>query len=140
MKLKLFLLIMLVAMLPLLVLAQDEKSEPDLNKFVAELNAKCPIDFADGWQVNSFVNSEDAVSVIITVAPSVEAYIPYMAANADQMKQMWLQQMQQYGQMWNSLIDLVVDNNKNFVITLKAPSSDAQAQFVFVPADFKKPA
>lgn len=131
-------LAVVMALLPLLLLAQDNNSEPELNTFVAELNAKCPITFADGWQVNSFDADTDAVTVIITVAPSVETYLPYMAANTDQVKQVWLQQMQQYGSMWNTLIDLAIKNNHKVIITLKAPSSEAQAQFTFLPSDFVK--
>ena len=126
-------------MLPQLAHTQDEKSEIKLNDYVAELNEKCPITFADGWTVNSFVAKDDNVTVEITVAPSIDAYIPYLAANGDQVKQMWLRQMQQYGPMWNTLIDLAVNNNLAVVITLKATSSDATASFTFHPSDFLKP-
>lgn len=131
-------LVEVLALLPLLLLAQDNNKEPERNTFVAELNAKCPIAFNDGWQVNSFNTDADTVSVVITVAANVETYLPYMAANADQVKQMWLQKMHQYGPMWNTLIDLAISKNHSVVITLKAPSSEAQAQFTFLPSDFVK--
>ena len=138
MKLKLFLLIILAAALTQQAFAQLSDSENDISGFITELNGKCPIVFGDGWQVNAFDVTPDTISIDITVAPSAEAFISYMAEHTEQVKQMWLQQVQQYGPMWNKLVDLAVSSKRNLSVILKSASGDAQAELVFSPSDFRK--
>ena len=56
-RIRLLLLLMLLA-LPAVGFAQ-ETQPVDFDAMVAELNAKCPIEYEDGWALSSVTNSAD---------------------------------------------------------------------------------
>ena len=125
------LLILIVLLLPFQVFAQEETMT--LNDFVSQLNAACPRVLNDGWTVNSFTLDADTLSVSITVADDAAQYLPMMAANAKQMKTMWIRQIPQYGPYWNKMVERVVAMRKTLVVDLKASEGDNHATFVFSP-------
>lgn len=135
MKLRVTILLAILMALPTLCAAQDS----GLNEYVTALQAKCPKTLDGEWELTSVTLDGDTINVDITVSGQSATYLPYMAANATQMKQMWLQQLPRYGKEWNQLITLLVVEEKSLVLTLKAVEGEASATFTFAPADFKVP-
>ena len=67
------------------------------------------------------------------MADDAAQYLPMMAANAKQMKTMWIRQIPQYGPYWNKMVERVVAMRKTLVVDLKASEGDNHATFVFSP-------
>lgn len=123
----------------LAVTALCHAQQNKFNDYVAAIQAQCPKTFDSDWELTSVALDGDTLVVNITVSGQSATYLPYMAANATQMKQMWLQQLPRYGKEWNQLITLLVAEEKSLVLTLKAVEGEASATFTFAPADFTVP-
>lgn len=123
----------------LVVTALCHAQQNKFNDYVAVIQAQCPKTFDSDWELTSVALDGDTLVVNITVSGQSATYLPYMAANGPQMKQMWLQQLPRYGKEWNQLITLLVAEEKSLVLTLKAVEGEASATFTFAPADFTVP-
>lgn len=132
MKLRVTILLAILMALPTLCAAQDS----GLNEYVTALQAKCPKTLDGEWELTSVTLDGDTINVDITVSGQSATYLPYMAANATQMKQMWLQQLPSYGEVWNRLIARLVAEEKTLVLNLRPVEGDIAACFTFDASDF----
>lgn len=132
MKLRVTILLAILMALPTLCAAQDS----GLNDYVAAIQAQCPKTFDSDWELTSVALDGDTLVVNITVSGQSATYLPYMAANGPQMKQMWLQQLPSYGEVWNRLIARLVAEEKTLVLNLRPVEGDIAATFTFDASDF----
>lgn len=132
MKLRVTILLAILMALPTLCAAQDS----GLNDYVAAIQAQCPKTFDSDWELTSVALDGDTLVVNITVSGQSATYLPYMAANGPQMKQMWLQQLPSYGEVWNRLIARLVAEEKTLVLNLRPVEGDIAACFTFDASDF----
>ena len=132
MKQRIITLLAILMALPTLCAAQDS----GLNEYVTALQAQCPKTLDGEWELTSVALDGDTLVVNITVSGQSATYLPYMAANGPQMKQMWLQQLPSYGEVWNRLISRLVAEEKTLVLNLRPVEGDIAACFTFDASDF----
>ena len=120
----------------LVVTALCHAQQNKFNDYVAAIQAQCPKTFDSDWELTSVALDGDTLVVNITVSGQSATYLPYMAANGPQMKQMWLQQLPSYGEVWNRLIARLVAEEKTLVLNLRPVEGDIAACFTFDASDF----
>ena len=128
----------LALMLPIMVLAQEQDESVNFDAYVAQLNAKCPIVYGDGWAINSFTTSGDSAIVEITVPAVLEAYMPLLSGDSAGVKKIWINQMDQYGEQWKRFVEMMVSVDRSLVLRMIPEDSETSATIVFDPSDFAK--
>lgn len=127
-------------MLSTISYAQDEvqATEPlDIEAFVSQVNAQCPICFLDGWSVQSCVLTGDTVSLVIQTPANLVTILPMLTGNEKNVKQLWIKQLSGYGERWDKLVEMLGASNKVLALSLKPENSDTEAVVTFSPSDFK---
>jgi len=131
-------LLLAVLLFPLSGLAQD-KTAVDIDQYVEELNDLCPIVYKDGWGVNSFtmVGSRYAL-VDIQLPASLSMILSSLSSDEENVKQLWIRQLKDYGDNWNRFVDLMVEADRSIVVNLRPGDTDETALITFHPSDFRK--
>ena len=127
---------LILATISLLASAQDKESA--LTGYIEKANTLCPIQYGDGWTVESFTCENDTVVTTITVHGEAANYLPMIAANADAVKRMWLGQMMKYGENWNRLIEMVVAEKLTFQVNLQSDDKSTTITFVFTTDELSR--
>lgn len=123
-------------LMPLLCYGQEDV---DVDACVEELNAQCPIDLKDDWGFNSFTMVGDRYALVDFMVPSsLTMVFSTVTSNKDNVKQMWIKQLAQYGDDWNRFVELMVEANRRIIINMRPKGSDDTALITLLPADFKK--
>ena len=78
MKKYLFFLLMAFTLLPMAGFAQDEEAV-DYDAYIADLNARCPIDYEGGWMITSFAVKGDTTADVDGQHRKREAYVAQSA-------------------------------------------------------------
>ena len=60
------------------------------------------------------------------------------SSNRDNVKQLWIRQLEQYGERWNNLIDLLLKADRRLVINLRPDGYDDTPLITILPSDFRK--
>ncbi len=124
-----------VLLFPLLGFAQETETVelPDFDTFVAELNAKCPIDYNDGWAIYSFVTTDDMATVQLQIPTLLNAFLPALTADTDNAKRLWVRQMKMCGDDWKQFAKLLVETNRSLTIQFMLNEEEQVATMTFTP-------
>lgn len=132
------LLLLVLLALPATGLAQ-ETQDVDFDAMVAELNAKCPIEYEDGWAISSITNSGDT-STVALIVPSVlkGGFLKVLTEDNDNARRMWLGQMaSMFGVDWTKYKRQVVATGRTLVIEFMFYENAPEATMVFTPQYLK---
>lgn len=134
---KLFGLFVLL-LFPLLAHSQDTTTV-DLDKYVEQVNAQCPILYSDSWSINSFTPvGINYVLVDVHMPSNLSMFLSTLTEDKDNVKRMWIRQLKQYGERWNKFVDVMVDNDRRIVLNLCPEGSDESALITLLPSDFSQ--
>lgn len=124
-----------VLLFPLLGFAQETETVelPDFDTFVAELNAKCPIDYNEGWAIYSFVATDDMATVQLQIPTILNAFLPALTADTDNAKRLWVRQMKMCGDDWKQFAKLLVETNRSLTIQFMLNEDEQVASMTFTP-------
>ncbi len=124
-----------VLLFPLLGFAQETETVelPDFDTFVAELNAKCPIDYNEGWAIYSFVATDDMATVQLQIPTILNAFLPALTADTDNAKRLWVRQMRMCGDDWKQFAKLLVETNRSLTIQFMLTEDEQVATMTFTP-------
>ena len=134
-----FKLLLLVSLLPTLCFAQKVEDEAlDLDAMVAELNAKCPIEYEGGWAIYSIVNKEDTSIVELMVPSLLNGFLRVLTEDNDNARRMWLGQMSSmFGGDWTKYKRQVVATGRTLVIAFMLYEDEYAATLTFTPEYLK---
>lgn len=136
---RLLLSLLLLLALPSLAHSQQASSIGDRAAYVDSLNSQCPINYDDGWGVNSFTMVGDRYALVDVKLPAtLSMFLSRLGSNTQNVKKMWVGQLKQFGEQWNHFVDRMVEAGCNIVINLRPEGSDKTALLTFCPADFKQ--
>ncbi len=124
-----------VLLFPLLGFVQETETAelPDFDTFVAELNAKCPIDYNEGWAIYSFVATDDMATVQLQIPTILNAFLPALTADTDNAKRLWVRQMRMCGDDWKQFAKLLVETNRSLTIQFMLNEDEQVATMTFTP-------
>ena len=137
MKKYLFCLLMAFTLLPVAGFAQDEEAI-DYDAYIADLNARCPIDYEGRWMITSFAVKGDTTCVEVETPSVLSGFLPMLTANTENVKRMWLNQLSQYGDSWKRFAEMMVAANRSLALILRPKGSEVSAVVTFVPSDFNQ--
>lgn len=133
-----FICLLILWLLPLLGQAQDD-TDVALEEYVEKLNDMCPIDYGGEWGFNSFTMVGNSYALVDMKLPAnLSMFLSSFGSNEDNVKRMWINQLSQYGDQWNHLIDLIKDTGKRLILNLHPVGSSKTALITLLPTDFKK--
>ena len=133
-----FLCILVIWLFPLVGFAQDD-TDVALKDYVEKLNDMCPIDYGDEWGFNSFTMVGDNYALVDLKLPSnLSMFLSSFGTNEENVKQMWIKQLAQYGDRWNHLTDLIQAAGKRLIVNLHPTGSNKTALITLLPTDFKR--
>ena len=131
------LLLLVLLALPALGFAQ-EAQPVDFDAMVAELNAKCPIEYEDGWAISSITNSADTSTVALMVPTVLKGFLKILTEDNDNARRMWLGQMSSmFGRDWTDYKRQVVATGRTLVIEFMFYENAPEAVMVFTPEYLK---
>lgn len=131
------LLLLVLLALPALGFAQ-EAQPVDFDAMVAELNAKCPIEYEDGWAISSITNSADTSTVALMVPTVLKGFLKILTEDNDNARRMWLGQMaSMFGRDWTDYKRQVVATGRTLVIEFMFYENAPEAVMVFTPEYLK---
>ena len=111
-----------------------------VDDYVEELNGQCPISFPDkDWGVNSFTMVGDRYVLVDIQVPSVlTMFLSSLTGDADNVKQLWIRQLDGYGEPWTGFVERMVAAMLPVVINVHPCDSDDSALMTLTPSDFLK--
>jgi hypothetical protein len=131
------LLLLMALLLPALCFAQETEAL-DFDAMVAELNAKCPIEYEGGWAIHSIANREDTSIVELMVPSLLGGFLKVLTEDTDNARRMWLGQMSSmFGKDWTTYKRLVVVTGRTLVIAFMLYEDEYAASLTFSPEYLK---
>jgi len=139
MRKRIFFMILLSILLQPALCGAQEAVAQDVEARVEELNDMCPIDFGDDWGVNSFTMVGDRYALVDIKLPSSLSMVlsSFSDESNGNVKRFWVKQLNQYGDLWNDFVDMMVAADRRIVISLH-PVGSKTALLTFYPSDFRK--
>lgn len=136
-KYRLLLCFILASLFSLDVFAQDTTSV-GLVDSIEELNAQCPLRHRDDWSVNSFTMVGDRYALVdIQVPAGLSMVFSMLTDDTDNVKRMWIKQLECFGERWKRFVDKMVENDRRIIVNLHPEGSDETALITFTPDGFK---
>ena len=131
------LLLAAVLLFPLMGFAQEAETEvlPDFDTFIAGMNAKCPINYNEGWAIYSFVATDNMATVQLQIPYLLNGFLPALTTDTDNAKRLWMRQMRMCGDDWKQFVKLLVKTNRSLKILFMLDEEEQAAQMTFTPAD-----
>lgn len=129
-----------VLLVPLMGFTQEAEAVelPDFDSYVAELNAKCPIDYNEGWAIYSFVATDDMATVQLQIPPLLNGFLPALTTDTDNARRLWIRQMRMCGDEWKQFVKLLVETNRSLTILFMLNEEEQVAAMTFTPADLRQ--
>ena len=134
-------LLMIVALLfPVMCFAQDDSTTVvNIDSCVAQISAKCPIEYKDGWALCSVANQGDTTAMALQVPDMLEGFLPALTADADNAKRLWMKQLSSMcGDDWRRLFRSMVASSHAFILDFVLEDETSVATMTFTPADLRK--
>jgi hypothetical protein len=124
-----------VLFFPLMGFAQEAETPalPDFDTFIAGMNAKCPIDYNEGWAIYSFVATDDMATVQLQIPYLLNGFLSALTTDTDPAKRLWMRQMRMGGEDWKTFVRLLVETNRSLTIQFMLNEEDQVAEMVFSP-------
>lgn len=137
-KYKLLCFLLFLLLFPMAAQAQDD-ADVALHEYIEKINDLCPIDYGDGWGVGSVTMVGDNYALLDFLLPAnMTMVLSSFSSNRDNVKQLWIRQLEQYGERWNNLIDLLLKADRRLVINLRPDGYDDTPLITILPSDFRK--
>lgn len=135
MKMLRIVLLAAILFLPQFGFAQEaEQPElPDFDTFVADLNAKCPIDYNEGWAIYSFVATDEMATVQLQVPYLLNGFLPALTADTEPAKRLWMKQMRMCGDDWKQFVELLVKTKRSLTLLFMLSEDEQVAVMTFAP-------
>ena len=138
-RFKLLFLLIVACLSTMTVDAQEVTSHANLVDSVEALNASCPIFYGSDWGINSITMVGNNYSLVdIGVPASLSMVLNTLTQNSDNVKQMWIKQLESFGVQWKHLVNLMVENNCRIIVNFRPKESEETALVTFLPTDFQK--
>lgn len=138
-KFKLLFLLIVTWLSTMTVNGQEATPHVNLVDSVEALNASCPISFGGDWGINSITMVGNNYSLVdIGVPASLSMVLNTLTRNSDNVKQMWVKQLESFGKQWKHLVNLMVENDCRIIVNLRPKDSEETALVTFLPTDFQK--
>ena len=113
---------------------QDGDPNP-LDDYIEQVNARCPIDFGDEWGLNSLVSEGDTVVFALKVPAVLKSFLPPLVEDNDNTRRLWKRQLEQYGEVWNPLFDLLKKEGRPFRLDLMLNERRVAASMSYTQAE-----
>lgn len=123
---------------PLWGLAQECVETQDVDAYVAELSAQCPIACGDDWTVTSVTADVDTAWVELEAPGVLGIFLSTLTEDSPGVKRLWKNQMLGFGQQWVRLVDLLVEADRPMVLVIRPQDSDSSSSVIFSPEDLKR--
>ena len=129
-KYKLLCLLFLL-LFPMAAQGQDD-ADVALHEYIEKINDLCP-------GVGSVTMVGDNYALLDFLLPAnMTMVLSSFSSNRDNVKQLWIRQLEQYGERWNNLIDLLLKADRRLVINLRPDGYDDTPLITILPSDFRK--
>ena len=123
---------------PLLALGQDTTAV-DVDEYVEQLNAQCPIKYGENWSINSFTMVGTSYALVDIQMPSnLSMFLSTLTEDTESVKRMWNKQFKQFGKRWDRFVKLMVENDLRMIVNLYPEGNDESALMTFLPSDLEK--
>ena len=137
MKTRLFLTLAWAVLASGMAFSQNEATE-DLDTFVAQTNAQCPIDYKEGWEVISLSTSGDTVFVEMETPSSLGMFLSSLTGKTIGVQRLWMKQLKFFGGSCETLANLVMETERPLVLFLTPKESEETEIVTITPAMLKK--
>lgn len=119
--------------------AQEEKPVAvDFDAMVAELNAKCPLEYEGGWAIHQVIDKGDTSTVELMVPVVLKGFLKPLAEDNDSARHMWLSQLSSmFGSNWTKFKKQVVTTGRTLIIAFMFYEDEYAATMTFTPDFFK---
>lgn len=124
--------LLFVLLFPLAGFAQDEETV-NLDSYIWQLSAQCPCDVGDGWIITSVLSIGDTVTVEIEVQEMLGGFIGMLTANNKKTKRLWIDQVLQFGDPWERLVNLLAEEGRCLLLVLGTHDDTKMAQLLITP-------
>lgn len=129
-------LLLAVLLFPIVTHAQKIMNR-DVDEYVEELNAMCPIEYKDDWAMNSLTMVEDRYALVDIQLPSnLSMFLSTLTTEGDNVKRLWIKQLKDFGERWKRFVDLMVKADRRICVSLRPKGSDETALITLLPTDF----
>ena len=128
-------LLIAAGLLPVLCFAQNVE---DVDSCIAELNAKCPFEYKEGWMFNSVTSSGDTVRVEIQLPSLMGAFLHPLTENTSNVRRLWTRQMSSFGKDWRKLVNLMITAKRSLVLILVPEESTDSYSVTLSPDDLNE--
>lgn len=119
--------------------ALSQNEEPvDLDTYIAQVNAQCPIDFKEGWELMSLSTSGDTVMVEMEVPSTLAMFLSQLTGNSIGAQRLWMKELSFLGESCDKLAQLVMETQRPMVLLLTPKESDLTCTVSISPVDLKK--
>ena len=123
---------LLAVVLPVLCFAQD--TEPvDLDTFILELNAQCPIHDGENWALNAFSSRGDTVQVELLVPTNLSMFLTMLTTSNDNVRHLWIRQLSHYGELWDRFVELLAATDRTLSLIIRPRDTEGVRTITFPP-------
>lgn len=138
-RFKLLIFLIVAWLSTMTVNAQEATAHVNLVDSVEAINAQCPISFGGNWGINSFTMVGNNYSLVdVGVPASLSMVLSMLTDDSDNVRRMWIKQLDTFGQQWKHLVNLMVENDCRIVVNFRPKDSEETALVTFLPTDFSK--
>ena len=136
---KILLLLTAVVLFPLFGSAQNKAVE-EYDAYVAELKARCPIEYKDDWGIRSFKSNDDTTRVELQFPSLLVPCLSALTVNTENARKLWVRQMHMFGEDWAKFERLLLAANRTLVLdfVLEDEEEGPLATMTFLPEDFNQ--
>lgn len=127
--------LLVLLLFPVTALAQGTMFVGDLDTYVALLNEECPISHMDAWAVNQVTVDGDTVHVEFQIPTSLEPFLLKLTGDDDNVKRLWVRQLQSFGYPWDDLMNRLVEAGRPMVITFNPKGTSKTSEVPLTPED-----
>lgn len=106
----------------------------DLKDYVTALQSQCPIDFQDGWVVQSFEVNNDATTVTFTLNVEPDQFAQ-IKSNQEMLRLVFISNKGSYGERWGKLVELTAKAGKPLTIDMIPLTGDDVISLTYTPQE-----
>ena len=135
---KRFVLLFLAISLALIPCLAQEETATNVDEFVEELNALCPISYDEDWGANSFTMVGDRYALVdIKVPDNLQMVLNMLTEDTDKVRKLWVNQLISFNSHWERLFAMMADADRPVVLNLR-PGKAKSSFITLLPSDMRK--